>query len=143
MDLTPAQQQALLNRAVDAVKDRFNVGPSTDPGEVSRLIEVATLAVTDAVTRGGWLHSQIAILSGVTGLRVIGLISDWSAQGQALGRERHNAKVYADQVREAAVSHARQRIGAQGYGARAAIAREIGVTPVTVDAWTKPEGSAA
>ncbi|MFG2046112.1 hypothetical protein ACGFIW_01610 [Micromonospora sp. NPDC048935] len=135
MELTNAQQQALLTRAVDAVKARFDVGPSTDPDEVSRRIEVATLAVTDAVTRGGWLHSQIAILSGVTGLRVIGLISDWSAQAQALGRERHNAKVYADQVREAAAAHARQRVGAQGYGAKSQIAREIGVTRPVVDAW--------
>lgn len=135
MDLTNAQQQALLTRAVDAVKDRFDVGPSTDPNEVARRVEVATLAVTDAVTRGGWLHSQIAILAGVTGLRVIGLISDWSAQGTAIGRERHNAKLYADQVREAAASHSRQRVGAQGYGAKSQIAREIGVTRPAVDAW--------
>ncbi|MFI7608499.1 hypothetical protein ACIBTV_25565 [Micromonospora sp. NPDC049366] len=139
MELTQAQQDALLNRAVEAVRSRFAVGPDTDPGEVSRRIEVATLAVTDAVTRGGLLHTQIATLAGVTGLRVIGLISDWSAQGQALGRERHAAARYTDQVREAAASHARQRIGAQGYGARAAIAREVGVTPVTVDAWTKTQ----
>ncbi|MEU7802582.1 hypothetical protein AB0B10_25320 [Micromonospora arborensis] len=135
MELTYAQQQALLNRAVDAVKERFDVGPGTDPGEVSRRIEIATDAVTDAVTRGGLLHSQIAVLSGVSGLRVIGLITDWSAQGEAIGRERHNAKVYADQVREAAASHARQRVGAQGYGAKAQIAREIGVTRAAVDAW--------
>lgn len=141
MDLTQHQRDALLDRAVEAVRARYAVGPDTDPGDVSRRIEVATLAVTDAVTRGGMLHTQIATLAGVSGLRVIGLISDWSAQGTALGVERHAAKVYAEQVREAAASHARQRIGAQGYGARAAIAREVGVTPVTVDAWTKTEGA--
>lgn len=139
MDLTFTQQQTLLNRAVDAVKDRFDVGPSTDPDEVSRRVEVATLAVTDAVTRGGWLHSQIAILSGVTGLRVIGLISDWTAQGEAIGRERHAAKLYEKQVTEFAASHARQRVGAQGYGAKSAIAREVGVTRPTVDAWISAE----
>lgn len=135
MELTQAQRDALLDRAVDAVRARFAVGPDTDPGEVSRRIEVATLAVTDAVTRGGLLHTQIASLAGVTGLRVIGLISDWSAQGEALGRERHAAKRYAEQVQEAAASHARQRVGAQGYGAKSRIAREIGVTRPTVDAW--------
>lgn len=137
MNLTEAQRDVLLDRAVEAVRDRYAVGPGTDPGEVSRRIEVATMAVTDAVTRGGMLHTQIANLAGVTGLRVIQLISDWSAQGQALGVERNAAKNYADLVRDAAASHSRQRIGAQGYGARAAIAREIGVTPVTVDGWVK------
>lgn len=137
MQLTQAQQEALLDRAVETVRARYAVTPDTDPGEVSRLIEVATLAVTDAVTRGGWLHTQIATMAGVTGLRVIALIADWQAQGVALGRERHAAKRYAEQVQEAAASHARQRVGAQGYGAKSAIARDIGVTRPTVDAWIK------
>ena len=137
--LTEAQREVLLHRAIEAVRERYAVRSDTDPGEVSRRVEIAQMAVTDAVTRGGFLHTRIAGPSGVTGLRVIDLITDWSAQGVALGYERNAAKNYADLVRETAASHARQRIGAQGYGARAAIAREIGVTPVTVDSWVKPE----
>ncbi len=137
MELTQVMRDVLLDRAVDAVRARYAVGPDTDPGEVSRLIEVSRLAVTDAVTRGGWLHTQIANLAGVAGLLVIDLIADWSAQAVALGRERHAARRYVEQVRDAAASHAQRRVGTQGYGARAAIAREIGVTPPTVDAWVE------
>lgn len=141
MQLTEAQRATLLDRAVEAVRHRFAVTPDTDPAEVSRRIEVARLAVTDAVTRGGHIHTLISTASGVSGLLVIGLIDDWSAQAVAIGRERHAAKRYAEQVQEAAASHSRQRVGAQGYGAKSAIAREIGVTRPTVDAWTKTEES--
>lgn len=135
MQLTETQRDALLDRAVEAMRARLAVGPGTDPGEVARRVEVASLAVTDAVTRGGWQHTQIASLAGCTGLRVIDLISDWSAQAVALRVERHAAARYVEQVREAAVSHARQRVGAQGYGAKSQIAREVGVSRATVDAW--------
>lgn len=137
MELTQAQRDLLLDRAVEAVAARYAVTPDTPQAEVSRLIEVATLAVTDAVTRGGWLHSQIALRAGVSGLLVIMLISDWSAQAQAIGRERHAADRYVEQVRACAASHTRQRVGAQGYGAKAEIAREMGVARGTVDAWTR------
>lgn len=135
MQLTQTQRDALLDRAVEAVRARLAVGPGTDPGEVARRVEVASLAVTDAVTRGGWQHTQIASLAGCTGLRVIDLISDWSAQARALGVERHAARRYVEQVAEAAASHARQRVGAQGRGVYTAIADEIGVTRATVYAW--------
>lgn len=133
--LTQAQQQALLDRAVEAVRARYAVTPDTDPGEVARRVEVAQLAVTDAVTRGGMLHTQIAGLAGVTGLAVVGLIADWSAQARALRVERHAAARYVEQVTEVAASHARRRVGAQGRGAVTAIADEIGVTRKTVYAW--------
>jgi DNA-binding transcriptional regulator YdaS (Cro superfamily) len=137
MELTQAQRDVLLDRAVEAVRTRHAVGPDTDPGEVARRVEVASMAVTDAVTRGGMLHTQIAGLAGVPGLRVIGLITDWSAQGVALGRERHAAARYVDQVRDACASHSRQRVSAQGYGAKSQIAREIGVNRPVVDGWIK------
>jgi hypothetical protein len=137
--LTEAQREVLLHRAIEAVRDRYAVRPDTDPTEASRRAEIAQMAVTDAVTRGGYLHTQISGPAGVTGLRVIDLITDWSAQGKALGVERNAAKNYADLVREKAASHARQRIGAQGYGARAATARDLGVTPVTIDSWVHSE----
>jgi hypothetical protein len=133
--LTEAQRKALLDRAIQAVRERCTVRPDTDPGEVSRRREIAQMAVTDAVTRGGYLHSQISGPAGVSGLQVIDLITDWTARGVALGYERTAAKNYADLVRQAAASYARQRIGAQGYGARAATARDVGVTPVTIDSW--------
>jgi transposase len=135
MILTEAQRDTLLNRAVDAVRERYAVTPDTDPGEVSRRSEVATMAVTDAVTRGGHIHTLISQRAGVSGLMVIRLISDWSAQGRALGVERQAAKNYTDLVREAAASHARRRVGAEGYGAKSAIAREVGVTRPVVDDW--------
>jgi hypothetical protein len=139
VQLTEAQREVLLRRAIDAVRERYTARPDTDPGEVSRLTEIASMAVTDAVTRGGYLHTQISGPAGVSGLRVIDLIADWSAQGRALGVERNAAKNYADLVREAAASHARRRLGEQGYGARAATARDLGVTPVTVDNWTRTD----
>jgi hypothetical protein len=137
MDLTQAQRDTLLDRAVEAVRARLAVGPDTDPTDVQRCIEVASMAVTDAVTRGGWLHTQIAQLAGCTGLRVIDLITDWSAQAQALRVERHAAARYVDQVRDAARRHALQRIGAQGRGAKSRIAEEIGVNRPVVDEWIK------
>ena len=135
MNLTQTQRDALLDRAVEAVRVRLAAGPATDTGDLARRSEIACLAVTDAVTRGGWLHTQIASLAGCTGLQVINLITDWTAQATALRVERHAAERYIEQIREAAASHARQRVGAQGYGAKAQIAREIGVTRPTVDAW--------
>jgi hypothetical protein len=141
MELTETQRKELLGRAIEAVKARYALGPDADPSEVSRRSEVATMAVTDAVTRGGHVHTLISHGAGVSGLRVIALIDDWSAQGKALGVERNAAKNYENLVREAAASHARRRIGDVGHGARAAIAREIGVTPMTVDSWVKTDTS--
>jgi hypothetical protein len=135
MDLAQSQRDILLERAVEAVRTRLAVGPDTDPGDVTRRSEVAMMAVTDAVTRGGHLHTQIAGLAGCSGLQVINLIGDWSAQAKALRVERHAAARYVDQVRDAARRHALQRVGAQGHGAITRIAEEIGVNRPVVYEW--------
>jgi hypothetical protein len=137
--LTEAQRREMLRRAIDAVKALTALGPDADPGDVSRCSEIAQLAVTDAVTRGGHLHTQISGPAGVTGLRVIALIGDQPAQATALKVERNAIKNYTEMWRQAAVAHTKRRLREQGYGARAAVAREIGVTPVTVDAWAKED----
>lgn len=137
MSLTEAQRATLLDRAVEAVRNRLAIGPDTDPTDVARRSEVATMSVTDAVTRGGHLHTQIANLAGCTGLQVINLITDWTAQAQALRVERHAATRYVEEVRAAAARHALQRVGAQGHGAKAQIAREIDVNRPVIDEWIK------
>ncbi|MER7166733.1 hypothetical protein ABT336_11810 [Micromonospora sp. NPDC000207] len=140
MQLTEVQRAALLDRAVEAVRARYAVGPDTDPGEVTRLAELARLAVTDAVTRGDHIHTLISHRAGVSGLLVIDLIADWPAQGKALAVERHAAARYAEQVRQRTMTHARQRVGAQGHGAKAEMARQFGVTRKSVDAWIDHPG---
>ena len=143
MQITEVQRTALLNRAIEAVRARYAVRPDADPVEVSRLSELATMAVTDAVTRGGHLHTLISGPAGVSGLSVIRLITDWSAQARALRVERHAAARYVEQVREAAASHARQRSGVQGRGAITQIADEIGVQRKVVYAWIEQAETAA
>ncbi len=143
MQLTEVQRAALLDRAVEAMRERLAVGPDTDPGEVSRREELARLAVTDAVTRGGHIHTLISTRAGCSGLQVVSRIVDWSAHGTALGVERNAVKNYADLVRRACGSHARIRVGAQGHGAKSAIAREIGVTRKVVDAWMADDEATA
>lgn len=135
--LTQTQRAALLDRAVDAVRTRLDTGPDTDPTDLARRSELASMAVTDAVIRGGHLHTQIANLAGCTGLQVVNLITDWSAQAQALRIERHAAARYEEQVRDAARRHALQRVGAQGRGAVTAVANEIGVNRPVVYDWIK------
>lgn len=135
MDLTQAQRDILLNRAVDAVRDRFTAGPDTDPGDVSRRAEVASMAVTDAVTRGGHLHTQIAQLAGCTGLRVIDLISDPAARSRALRVEANAADNYTRLVQKAARENALRRTAAEGYGSVTRVAKDLGVTRRTVYDW--------
>lgn len=135
--LTEAQRQALLDRAVEAVRARLAVTPDTDPTDVARRSEVASMAVTDAVTCGGYLHTQIATLAGCTGLQVIRLITDQSAQARAIRVERNAVKLYEQQVRDMAQEHALRRVGVEGYGAISQVAREIGVTRPAVYAWVE------
>lgn len=135
MTLTEAQRATLLDRAVEAVRTRLAVTPDTDPSDLARRSEVATMAVTDAVTRGGHLHTQIASLADCSGLQVINLISDWPAQAAALRIERNAADNYVKLVRDAARRHALQRVGAQGHGAITRIADEIGVNRPVVYDW--------
>lgn len=133
MQLTEAQRKDLLDRAIHAVRARRDAAPDTPDAEVRRLGEIAALAVTDAVTRGGHIHTLISHAAGVSGLRVIDLITDPTARGIALGVERNAAKNYTALVRQAMSRHARQQLAEQGHGARAALARQYGVQPRTVD----------
>lgn len=135
--LTEAQRAALLDRAVDAVRARLAITPDTDPADVARRSEIASMAVTDAVTRGEHLHTQIAQLAGCSGLQVINLITDWSAQARALRLERHVADRYVEQVRAAAARHAAQRVGAQGHGVKSQMAREFDVTRPVINEWIR------
>ncbi|GGM27343.1 hypothetical protein GCM10011608_10120 [Micromonospora sonchi] len=135
MQLTEAQRAALLDRAIEAMRDRLAAGPNTDPAEVTRRNEVARMAVTDAVTRAGHVHTLISVGAGCSGMQVVQCITDWSAQAEALRVERHAAARYVEQVREAIQFHARVRSGAQGRGAVSQIAKEIGVERKTVYAW--------
>ena len=133
--ITDDMRQALLDRAVEAMREMLACGPDTDSSVRSRLGDRAKMAVTDAVTRGDHLHTLIAQLAGCSGLQVINMIAEWSAQGKALGVERNAAKNYGDLVRDAARQHALQRVGTEGHGAKARIVREIGVTRSAVDEW--------
>jgi len=143
MTLTEAQRAPLLDRAVRSMRDYLAAGQGTDRHEVSRLSERASTEVTDAVTRGEYLHTQIAQLTGCTGLRVIDMINDWDARGRALGVERNVVKNYETQVREAAQSYAAQRVGAFGRSEELfqLIAKQVGVTRAVVYSWLKPSVS--
>jgi len=135
MELDQDTRQRMLERAVTAARSRLAIGPSTDPEEASRINARARTAVTEALTAGGHLHTQIAQLAGCSGLLVVGMIDNWSAQAQALQVERHAAARYVEQVRDAARQHALQRLGSQGYGSVSQIAREIGVERAVVYTW--------
>lgn len=133
--LTEAQRTVLLDRAVEAVRARLASGPDSDPADISRRIEIASMAVTDAVTRGGHLHTQIASLVGCTGLRVIDLIDNPKAQSTALRIEENAASNYLNLVRETRRQHVVSRVGAEGYGAVTQVAGDLGVSRVSVTDW--------
>ncbi len=138
LGITQEQRERLLKRAVAAVKARLAVGPDTDLREVSA--DHASRTVTEAVTVGDHLHTQIAQLAGCSGLQVINLITDWDARGRALGVERNALKTYEGQVREAAQQYAAQRVGAFGRSEELIqkIAAGVGVTRAVVYNWIKP-----
>jgi hypothetical protein len=129
-ELTPAQRRELLDRAVAAVRRLRGGAGGTDEAQ-----EVARLAVTDAVVRAGYDHLAVADATGLTGLEVSILITDWDARGIALGAERQAAADYAAEVRRACATYARQRRAAEGESARGRTAKVIGVTGAAVDAW--------
>lgn len=133
--LTQEQRTVLLDRAVEAMRAWLTVGSDTDPVQVDRLRQVASMSVTDAVTRGGYLHTQITHLVGCSGLRLIELIADPSAQAHALSVEHNAAKNYLALVEEKRREHAVRRVGANGGRGKTRVGEELGVSRQAVTNW--------
>lgn len=126
-----------LDRAVRAVKALLETGPGTDGREVDWLGRDAADAVTKAVAGGHCLHSQIAAMAGCSGLRVAEMITDWSAQADALRREEHQAQLYAEQVRAATRSHVVRRHGEQGRGSVTQMEVELDMSRTSLHRWIR------
>ena len=129
--ITEEMRRVLLDRAVEALRTRLACGPDAGRIEQSRLGERATMAVTDAVTRGDHVHTLIALAVGCSGLRVIDYIGDNEAQAQALAVEFNAAENYKRQVRAAQRAHALRRLGA-GAGGPSLLTRQLGLKSRTM-----------
>lgn len=137
----------LLDRAVDAVNAWLDVresrapagpyaplGATTTSPEAMRAYGRAVDAVTEAVTRGGHIHTLITVRVGrCPGLTIVELIADDDARAKALAAERHAAQRYVTQVTNRIREEVLRRVDA-GEEVRA-VARMYGVNHNSVYAW--------
>lgn len=136
MNLTDNQREALLDRAVTAIRDHFRTALlADDRAEVTDAEELAELAVTDAVTRGNIPHSHIAKQAGCSTLHVAELITDLDAAGRALGHERKAARDYTDNVRRAIRDHAAKVAATKDRGTVTRAAEHLDATRKAVYDW--------
>jgi len=136
MQYTREELDKMLKRAVAAVRAALG-SPDDDIHLVQTRQAAAESAVTDAV-EAGIHHRQIAVQSGVSGLRVLSYITDLDLSYQALRAERHHAERYVDQVLEEIRGRALY-LYVHGTG-KTEVCKALGVSRPTLNAWIKTEG---
>lgn len=134
------QRQGVLDRAVEAMRAVLACTPTTPGSEVAVANARAVETVTDAVTRGGFLHTQIAGLAGCSGLHVTEFIADDTRQAEALVIEVNAAENYLELVRTARRGHALRRLASRQHGVVTRVVEDLKVGRTTVYDWMDDAG---
>jgi hypothetical protein len=138
-DLTAAEIETIHDTAVAAVRAYVTAAPDTASAEMGYLSQQATEAVTAAVRTPGIIAQRIARTLRLSGLTVIGMISDPELRAKALVAELHHADRYKQMVRDAQAGHARSWYGQGGVVEKTVVARSLDVSRPTLDQWLASE----